>query len=841
MGDIDGAVQDRSLSRPQAGFWPPNADIWHPRERRFARAQDGLNNRDPYERAVATNFKFGMHNYQDAMKEAAETGRPVVFVYSDRANTHPDPRAGLIGKTKQLYGGSAQADSQAIYVYADLNQVRQNPNAGPARWLAEQALHGPSILVFNVDKNGKKTDGLLFEHIPRDANVLKGAIDEIKAAHLPLTVPKEALPPPPPVPQLRLPPGASDRPQLTPPPERTPEARPPAPESTSPPSADVGPPTTAVSENNSGAAGALRAKPELPSAIVADLDRRRALEEELSKYGAVDQASKLLAGNEADGTMSYRTTHAQLEKFMGEYEKYLATHGEKGQEPFNSARAVKLYAKLKHLYKQEHDRLDEVDQALSGSDLSSAAALKEKTKELRKIDDAEWRAHKPEEKLKEALLAAQLHILQPEAPEGKAPVIDQNEGAERAKTWQTFKKNEEARLAQVGSFDSTEYNEVVRQFEAKYPRLSYASFSQALAQNNTYERGNQLVQERDKNIREIEQSAIQGDKAAVQFLGKVLADNGQPLANDGSVVHLGRDAGYYHTNARRWTDSAAITLTEASKPERSGADNRAAVASVLSAAMVDPRVNGEARMRLMAGLQDLTLPPEPGKAAPLSPSQECLILMNAITADTKCGTPSSHFQEQAIARLAALNPESLGATEIDSFLRQLRDHGNANVARVAQDAVLKLEPDLPTILARTAANPLLTPSERAQGVKAKLSDPSQPGVYETIVKYYKGYEVNAEDKENYDQLKSLVENEAIDPRLRLFASERFLHSCLGTDDPGYRSATNFVGEIAFTKDQVPPDIKRDSVQLLREATAAGQVVVRTKKGTFLITEQGDIP
>jgi hypothetical protein len=64
---------------------------------------------------------------------------------------------------------------------------------------------------------------------------------------------------------------------------------------------------------------------------------------------------------------------------------------------------------------------------------------------------------------------------------------------------------------------------------------------------------------------------------------------------------------------------------------------------------------------------------------------------------------------------------------------------------------------------------------------------------------------------------------------------------LGTDDPGYRSATNFVGEIAFTKDQVPPDIKRDSVQLLREATAAGQVVVRTKKGTFLITEQGDIP
>ena len=215
--------------------------------------------------------------------------------------------------------------------------------------------------------------------------------------------------------------------------------------------------------------------------------------------------------------------------------------------------------------------------------------------------------------------------------------------------------------------------------------------------------------------------------------------------------------------------------------------------------------------------------------------------MNAITADTKCGTPSSHFQEQAIARLAELNPESLGATEINGFLRQLKDQGNANVARAAQAALIKLEPDLSTILARTAADSHLTPSQRGQAVKAKLAEPGQPGLYASVVKYYKGYEVNADDKENYDQLKSLVEDEAMDPRLRLFAAERFIHSCLGTDDPGFRSATNFVGEIAFNKDQVPPDIARDATKLLREATpACNHVVVRTKKGTLLITEQEDL-
>jgi hypothetical protein len=336
-------------------------------------------------------------------------------------------------------------------------------------------------------------------------------------------------------------------------------------------------------------------------------------------------------------------------------------------------------------------------------------------------------------------------------------------------------------------------------------------------------------------VREIEGKAIAGDKASIQFFGKILADNGQPLANDGSLVTLGNKEGYYSTNARRWTDSAAVTLADASKPENNGEDNRVNVASVLSAAMVDPHVGGEARLRLMVGLKNLSLPSIDGKPAPLSPEQECVVLMNAIKADTL--TPSSQFQEQAIMRLAQLKPETFGAYEVTDFLRQLKTQGKGNVARVAQDALLRMEPDLPTVLARTEANPEMTASERVQSVKAKLAEPNQPGLYESVVKAYKDYELNTTEKENYDQLKSLLENQALDVRLRLFAAERFIHSCLSPEDPAMHSAANFANEISTKRNQFPADVAKDADGLLRDAfPSCSHLVLKTDQGTALMTK-----
>jgi hypothetical protein len=870
--EIEGAVQDRGLSREQAGLRAPSEDAWQTRDRRLRRPLEALAGHDSYERAVAANFKYGLDNYQHAMKEAAQTGKPVVFVFSDRANTSADPRAGLIGKTKQLYGGSAQANNEAVYVFADLNDVRQNPNSGPARWLAEQGVRRPSIFVFGVDNNGKKTDGVLFEKLPRDPHALKGAIDDIKAARLPLLVPRDVPPPSPPVPNLPYPPGAGDAnlpnrplPQRSLPgglpgvsesvPQGRPsEAHPQAPGSVPPRETGVVPPRSASATDSRAAVAPLESPATVPISLrsaaatesrpgVGPPENTGAPPALPADNGAVDNATRLLVGKPADGKMSYQTTHAQLERFMSEYEKYLASQGTPGAEPFSTDRAVKLYAKLKQLHAQERTRLDQADGVLAGSDLSAAAALKRKTAELRTHEEQEWAEHKPEDRLKDALLASQLHLLEHKPPEGQTGITSttggtpSSEGSEQlGKNWKTFKTLEESRLAQVGAFDSPEYADVVKKFETKYPRLSYTAFSKALAANNTYKNGDKLVQERDHAVQEIAQAAAAGDKEALQFFGKVLADNGKPLANDGSLVRLGKNEGLYITNSRRWTDTAAEALADAAKPENNKEDDRINVASVLSAAMVDPRVEGEARLRLMAGLRDLALPSSDGKPAPLSPSQECVVLMDAIKADTKA--PNSQFQEQAIMRLAALKPETFGAYEVADFLRQLKTKTNGNVARVAQDALLRMEPDLPTILARTEADPELTASERAQAVRARLADPNQTGLYESVVKSYKDYEVTTTEKENYDQLKSLMENQAIDIRLRLFAAERFIHSCLGASDPALRSATNFVGGISVARDQVPADVAKDADGLTRDATpSCNHLLLQTNGGTILMSKE----
>lgn len=82
-----------------------------------------------YNKAVAGTFKYTDQNYDQALKDAARKGQPVVAVFGSKDCPDTQKLLDTIQKSQQAGG-----KDRATYVYIDMDRVRENPNSGLAKF-----------------------------------------------------------------------------------------------------------------------------------------------------------------------------------------------------------------------------------------------------------------------------------------------------------------------------------------------------------------------------------------------------------------------------------------------------------------------------------------------------------------------------------------------------------------------------------------------------------------------------------------------------------------------------------------------------------------------------------
>ncbi|MBC8000720.1 MAG: hypothetical protein IAF58_22420 [Leptolyngbya sp.] len=82
-----------------------------------------------YNKAVAGTFKYTDQNYDQALKDAARKGQPVVAVFGSKDCPDTQKLLDTVQKSQQAGG-----KDRATYVYIEMDRVRENPNSGLAKF-----------------------------------------------------------------------------------------------------------------------------------------------------------------------------------------------------------------------------------------------------------------------------------------------------------------------------------------------------------------------------------------------------------------------------------------------------------------------------------------------------------------------------------------------------------------------------------------------------------------------------------------------------------------------------------------------------------------------------------
>lgn len=108
---------------------------------------------EAYSKAVAGTFKYTDQNYDQALKNAAAKGQPVVAVFGSKDCPDTQKLLDTIQKSQQAGG-----KDRATYVYIDMDRVRENPNSGLAKFsegIRKDNLAHTILFTQKPDANGQ--------------------------------------------------------------------------------------------------------------------------------------------------------------------------------------------------------------------------------------------------------------------------------------------------------------------------------------------------------------------------------------------------------------------------------------------------------------------------------------------------------------------------------------------------------------------------------------------------------------------------------------------------------------------------------------------------------------